>query len=139
MENNCDFVLDCSVTMAWCFDDEVTEYSESILDKLSNQKAVVPVIWPLEVTNVLLMAVRRKRLSKIKAASFLDRLSDLPIELATSKPLSAMTGIFQLGNEMKITSYDAAYLNLAISRDLPLASLDKELIKAAKAAGVEKL
>lgn len=137
METTSDFVLDYSVTMSWCFDDEVTDYGEAILDSLDNHQAVVPTIWPLEVTNVLLMAIRRKRLNKAKAAAFLDRLGDFPIELANSKPISAMSTIFSLGADKKITSYDASYLDLAIARNIKIATLDKGLIKAAKAVGVK--
>lgn len=137
MAKEADFVLDCSVTMAWCFDDEITEYSEAVLESLTLKSALVPVIWPLEVTNVLLMAIKRKRITKIKAAGFLDRLNDLPIRLANSKPLSAMMSIFELGDEQKITSYDAAYLDLAIAHNIPLATLDKDLSKAAKASKIK--
>lgn len=131
------FILDCSVAMAWCFEDEVTAYSEAILDSLSEQKAIVPTIWPLEVCNVLLMAIRRKRIKKATAAAFLDRLSEFPIELANNKAISTISGIFELGDSKKITSYDASYLNLAMSRNLPLATLDKKLAKAAKSVGVK--
>lgn len=139
MAREADFVLDCSVTMAWCFEDETSEYSEAVLELLRTKSAIVPVIWPLEVTNVLLMAMKRKRVSKIKAAGFLDRLNDLPISLANSKPLSAMMSIFELGDEQKITSYDAAYLDLAIAHNTPLATMDKELAQAAKGSKIKLL
>lgn len=58
------FVLDCSVAMAWCFEDEITEYSEAIFDSLAESKAVVPSLWLLEVANVLLLAQRKKELAK---------------------------------------------------------------------------
>lgn len=138
MDKEAAFVLDCSVTMAWCFDDEISEYTEAILDSLGSKSALVPVIWPLEVTNVLLMAVQRKRLSKIKAAGFFDRLNDLPIKLANGKPLSAMMSIFELGHERKMTSYDASYLDLAMSHNLPIATMDKHLIKSAKVAHIKQ-
>ena len=136
MGQDADFVLDCSVTMAWCFEDETTEFTEAVLESLASRSALVPAIWPLEITNVLLMAMRRKRLTKIKAAGFLDRLNDLPIRQANGNPLSSMTRIFELGDESKITSYDAAYLDLAISYDLPLVTIDKDLAKAAKASEI---
>lgn len=139
MDKDADFVLDCSVTMAWCFDDETTDYSEAVLDSLRSKSALVPVIWPLEVTNVLLMAMKRRRLTPVKAAGFLDRLNDLPIKLANSKPLSAMMSIFELGHEQKLTSYDAAYLDLALAHNIPVATMDRDLIKAAKAAGIKFL
>ncbi len=127
-----DFVLDCSVTMAWCFEDETSAYTDAVLDSLSSKSAIVPVIWPLEVTNVLLMAVKHKRISKIKAAGFFDRINDLPIKLANNKPLSAMMSIFELGHERKMTSYDASYLDLAIAHNLPIATMDSHLLRSAK-------
>ncbi len=137
MANEADFILDCSAAMAWCFDDETTDYSEAVLESLRSKSALVPVIWPLEVTNVLLMAIKRKRLTKIKAAAFLDRLNDLPIKLANSKPLSTMVSVFELGDEHKITSCDAAYLDLAIAHNIPLSTMDKDLAKAAKATKIK--
>lgn len=137
MIQDADFVLDCSVTMAWCFEDETSDYTEAILDSLNAKSALVPVIWPLEVTNVLLMAMKRKRLSKIKAAAFFDRLNDLPIKLANSKPLSAMMSIFELGDERKMTSYDASYLDLALAHNIPIATMDKHLIVSAKASKIK--
>ncbi len=139
MKREADFVLDCSVTMAWCFDDETTEYSETILESLRVKSALVPVIWPLEVTNVLLMAMKRRRVTTVKAAVFLDSLNDLPIKLANSKPLNSMMSIFELGHEQKLTSYDAAYLELALAHNIPLATMDKDLMNAAKSAGIKLL
>ena len=131
------FVLDCSVTMAWCFEDEITDYTEKMLDELSDKTAIVPSIWPLEVINVLLVAVRRKRLTAIKAVAFLERFSDLSIEVAPSRSINSVNSIFQLGLKEKLSGYDAAYLEIAMSRNLPIATLDKALIKAAKSVDVK--
>jgi predicted nucleic acid-binding protein len=71
------FVLDCSVTMAWCFDDEATPYTDSIRDKLSDVRLVVPTLWPIEVANATIVGERRKRLDEARGTRFLSLLSRL--------------------------------------------------------------
>lgn len=137
MSEHKQFVLDCSMTMAWCFEDETTSLSEKIFDSLVDSEALVPAIWSLEVVNVLLMAHKRKRIDQVKCAAFMDRLAELPIRITNSKPISSMGSIFQLGMKRHLTSYDASYLSLALSHDLPLATLDKDLQKAARAVGIK--
>lgn len=127
-----DFVLDCSITMAWCFEDESNDYTDAILENLKNVTAVVPTIWPLEVANVLLLAKKNKRITEVQAASFIDALSPLPIIIDQSTTSRAMHTIFVLADRSGLTIYDAAYLELAIREEVPLATLDKGLIKAAK-------
>ena len=127
-----DFVLDCSITMAWCFEDESTEYSDAILESLNHSTAVVPTIWPLEVANVLLMAKKHKRITEVQSSSFIDALSILPIIVDPSTTSRAMHSIFMLASQAGLTIYDAAYLELAIREKIPLLTLDKDLIKAAK-------
>lgn len=134
-----DFVLDCSVTMAWCFDDESNDYTDTILDKLNKAKAVVPAIWPLEVANVLLMCQRKKRISAVQSSNFIDALSVLPIFVDPSTSSRAMHTIFMLANQVNLTIYDAAYLELALRENIPLATLDKEMIEAAKKNAIEVL
>jgi len=126
------FVLDCSVTMSWCFDDESNDYSDAILDNLKNSTAIVPTIWPLEVANVLLLAKRKKRLTEIQASSFIDALSALPIVIDPSTSTRAMHTIFMLAQQSNLTIYDAAYLELALREEIPLLTLDQSLINAAK-------
>ena len=74
-----DFVLDCSVTMAWCFEDEGNQFTDAILEDFTTATAVVPTIWPLEVANVLLIAKKKKRITPLHTAHFNDALSALPI------------------------------------------------------------
>ncbi len=74
-KNPYDFVLDCSVTMAWCFEDEGNDFTESVLNRLSESKAIVPTIWSLEVANVLLVAKRKKRILEFQCSRFIDALS----------------------------------------------------------------
>jgi len=131
-KNFYDFVLDCSITMAWCFEDESNDYTDSILENLKDATAVVPTIWPLEVANVLLLAKKHKRITEVQSASFIDALSALPIIIDQSTTSRAMHSVFVLAGQSDLTIYDAAYLELAKRENIPLITLDKGLIKAAK-------
>lgn len=130
------FVLDCSVTMAWCFDDEASEYTDSLQDALSNVRAFVPGIWPLEVANATLVGERRKRLDEARSSRFFALLGALPIIVDDATSGKAFGDIVHLARAHNLTSYDAAYLELAIRRGLPLACLDGKLKAAAQAVGV---
>ncbi len=133
-----DFVLDCSVTMAWCFEDEVTDYSENILDCLQGSKAaVVPSLWTLEVANVLLQAQRKKRIIKMKSIEFKDSLNLLPIQIDHTLGYKGMSSIMELAEETGLTIYDAAYLELALHHAIPIATLDLDLKKAARKMHIE--
>ena len=118
--------------MAWCFEDESTDYTDAILDKLKESAAVVPTIWPLEIANVLLLAAKNKRITEVQSSSFVDALSALPIVVDPSTTSRAMHSIFVLAHQSDLTIYDAAYLELAMREKIPLLTLDKGLIKAAK-------
>jgi predicted nucleic acid-binding protein len=130
--NGFHFVLDCSVTMSWLFEDETTPYTEAILDKLATHTAIVPALWPLEVANVLVHAVRHKRITEVQAANFMDALAKLSIHVDESTATRAMHSIYALAHAEKLTIYDAAYLDLASREKIPIATLDKDLINAAK-------
>ena len=125
-------VIDCSVTMAWYFKDEATPYTNAVRAGLATERAAVPALWPLEVANVLLMGERRKRSTQTKATKWLRFLSALPIAVDTQTPGLAFDPILDLARSHKLTAYDAAYLELAKRRGLPLATLDAELRAAAK-------
>jgi predicted nucleic acid-binding protein len=129
-------VIDASVTMAWYFKDEATPYTNAVRASLATERAVVPVLWPLEVVNVLLMAERRKRSNHTRASKWLRYLSALPIALDGETPFRAFDHILNLARLHKLTSYDASYLELAVRRRLPLGTLDHDLKKAATAVGV---
>lgn len=135
-KNLYDFVLDCSITMAWCFEDESTDYTDNILENLKQTTAIVPTIWPLEVANVLLLSKKNKRITEVQSASFIDALSALPIVVDQSTTSRAMHSIFVLAGQSDLTIYDAAYLELATRERIPLHTLDKNLIKAAKKLGI---
>ena len=126
------FVLDCSMTMAWCFEDESTDYTDSVLECLTEKTAIVPALWNLEVANVLLLTEKKNRITKSHSAEFIDILSTLPIIVDPSTSSRAMQSIYALAFQANLTIYDAAYLELAIREKIPLVTLDKELISAAK-------
>jgi predicted nucleic acid-binding protein len=128
------FVVDASVTLAWCFEDEATPQTETILDRLSDDTAMVPALWELEVCNVLLLGERRSRLTESQSARFVALLSQLPIHI---DPASVdMGAVLATGRRHALTAYDAAYLVLAEREGVPLATLDAKLRNAAQTAGV---
>lgn len=126
------FVVDNSVVMSWCFEDEGNSYAEAVLESLEAGEAIVPAIWPLEVGNVLLVAERRKPLSQASAVRFLALLGGLPITVEQEPPERTLKEIVSLAREHGLSTYDASYLDLAMRLDLPLATQDASLMKAAK-------
>lgn len=132
-------MLDASVALAWIFDDEDDPRAASVRDRLHEDMALVPSIWPLEVCNALVVAERRKRLTRAEAVRFLDVLGQLPVDVEAMPTLASLDGAFQLAHETGLSLYDAAYLELAAKRGLPLATLDAALGRAAGRVGVELL
>jgi predicted nucleic acid-binding protein len=132
------YVLDNTVTMAWCFTDEVTPLSESLLDRLSNltDSASVPALWLYEVVNVTQVAVRKGRIDERKAQAFLNTIAGLPIGIESPTRAQIFGTVRGLAAQYKLTAYDAAYLELAIRERLPIATFDIALADAARAAGV---
>lgn len=135
------FVLDTTVTMAWCFTEEATEFTQTLLNRLSSltDTAVVPALWLYEVVNVVELAARRGRIPQEKAAAFLASLVDLPIEVEDPSRTRVFVHVRALARQYQLTGYDAAYLELALRRKLPIASLDKALSRAALSAGVNSV
>ena len=130
------FVLDCSVTMAWCFADERTDATEALLEKLVNEGAHAPTLWPLEVTNVLLGAARKSRITVTAATEVALRISQLPVALDHEGTAQVWGETLSIASRYGLTSYDASYLELAVRKRLPIATLDKALRTAAIAHGV---
>lgn len=128
------FVADCSVTLAWYLEDETTDYTEMLLDSLVQSQIIVPILWRLEFANALLMAMRRKRIDDARRKEIISQAERLPIEV-DMRPVG-LAEISDLAVECELTAYDAAYLEVAHRRSLPLATLDKALIKAAKKKNV---
>lgn len=129
-------VLDCSVTMAWCFEDECDPYAEAVLSSLGDAQALVPPIWPLEVVNVLLVAERKKRLHRADSSRFLELLGGLPIIIDQGVSLMKLGGILSRGRELVLSAYDTAYLELAEREGLPVATCDARLRAACKKSGL---
>ena len=131
------FVLDCSVTLPWFFEDEIDGYADSILRLLAKEEATTPTLWILEVVNGLIGAERRGRLSAEDVSNALAMLAELDIAVEQQSPIS--TAVLTVAREYGLTAYDAAYLELAMRENLPVATNDQDLAKAAKRAGVGTL
>ena len=127
------FVLDSSFTLAWVLKDEATPETDQVLDSLGHgAKAFVPPLWRWEVANALLNVERQKRATSAETSGHLLLLESLPIEVDEAALGQAWVATHLLARKHKLTSYDAAYLELALRCGLPLASFDRELLRAAK-------
>ncbi|MHB1361418.1 MAG: type II toxin-antitoxin system VapC family toxin [Thermoleophilia bacterium] len=133
------FVLDCSVTLAWMLPDEDEHRVAALLERLATGGAIVPEVWPLEVANALLVAQRRRRLKEKDIERALRDLAALPISVDQETHQHALGATLSLAREYKLSSYDAAYLELARRIRQPLATLDKKLRSACRVAGIELL
>ncbi len=129
-------VLDASLALQWFLEDETDRtYSLKVLESLRDQRARVPVLWFYEVGNGLIVAQRRKRIRSNQVHEFLRKLLLLPID-ATEQTASEVFQLADLAQTHRLTVYDAAYLALATATNLPLATNDHELRRAAGAANV---
>jgi len=131
-----EFVLDGSLALAWYFKDEADPYADAVAAYLPAARALVPLIWRLEVANAVLMGERRQRSTQAQAAKWLTYLGSLPIAVDDETNDGAWGEVLSLGRAHRLSAYDAAYLELALRRGLPLATLDDKLKAAASAAGV---
>jgi predicted nucleic acid-binding protein len=132
-------VLDSSVALTWCFEDEHTSATLDLLDQIVETGAMAPSLWPLEILNGLAMAERRGRLDATCRHQLAGFLRDLPINLDPETASQSWTATALLAERYRLTLYDAAYLELAQRLDLPLATLDQELRVAGRALGLTLL
>jgi len=132
-----DMVIDASLALAWCFKDELTEAATRLLEELRSGAAAVPLLWPIEVANVLAIAERRKRITLAERAQLIALLETLEIDVDGETSALAFTRILDLAREQRLTAYDAAYLELAMRLGVPLASKDGDLCDAAERVGVK--
>ena len=130
------FVLDRSVTLSWCFEDERLEATDALLKQVVESGAEAPSLWPLEILNALSMAERRRRINADRRQRLCGFLHDLPVNIDVETASRAWAATSQLAARFKLTLYDAAYLELAQRLNLPLATLDKELRVAGRALGI---
>lgn len=128
-------VLDASAVLAWAYDDEIG-LPDAVIDHVTQDFALVPAHWILEVTNTLIIGERRGRLKSSQRQEIMARIQQLPIRIDPETPVQGWTQIPELAIRFGLTTYDAAYLELAMRLDAPLATLDRDLKHAAREAGV---
>ena len=129
-------VLDASMALAWCFEDEGGDYALQVLDSLRTEEAVVPTLWMLEVSNGLLVAERRDRIDSATVTKFTRLLLSLPVAVDPAERGRAFGETRRLARAHGLTLYDAAYLELGVRMGVPLATLDGALAAAAETEGV---
>jgi predicted nucleic acid-binding protein len=132
-------IVDSSVTLAWLHEDEKNPGTDAVLDLVVDRGAVVPTLWHLEVANGLQVCIRRKRITESDRDAALAFLASLDIEIDPDTMRRAWSDTLALSSRFRLTVYDAAYLDLAHRRGLPLATLDGELRTVAEALGVQVL
>ena len=131
------FVIDASATLPWCFDDEATAYTEELLNRCAaGEEVMVASVWPLEITNSLLFAQRRGRVTAERVEQSLVQILRFRMHVELFTTQQTVRDVRQLAQAHQLTAYDAAYLALALRDNLPLATPDIELKQAAHAAGV---
>jgi predicted nucleic acid-binding protein len=128
--------VDASIAMSWCFPDEADGYAYAVLDALPDSTAMAPSLWPVELANALAMGERRKRITRSDTTRFLALIAGLPIDIDSETSARALDYVLPLARTFSLTAYDATYLDLAMREGLTLATLDVELRKAARKAGV---
>jgi predicted nucleic acid-binding protein len=129
-------VIDSSSALSWCFEDEASPGSDALFERVRDHGAVVPELWHLEVANVLLQAEKRGRITVADVAMRLALIAELPITTDNETTARAWREILPLARAEGLTTYDAAYLELAIRRGLPLMTKDAGLIATAGRSGV---
>jgi len=134
------FVLDNSVTMRWCFENSANDYADAVLRYMTNNgMAIVPILWHYEVIAVLSKAQRLGSITAYKVENFLSDLGIFSVATDWEGGQRIFSEVRNIAVAYSLTGYDAAYLELALRKAIPLATLDEELQKAARVAGVELL
>ncbi|MEQ1590025.1 MAG: type II toxin-antitoxin system VapC family toxin [Gallionella sp.] len=136
------FVIDNSVVMRWFFGDgkpQDMRYARSVLEQLKSDRAIAPSVWGLEVANVITRAESQELVTEARSEAFLEMLTGIAIEVDSTSSQHALTSTLNLARRYKLSSYDASYLELALRQGVALATLDTDLRKAAKKAGVAVL
>lgn len=130
------FVLDCSVALAWHFADEADDYADAVATSLVRTQAIVPAHWPLEVVNTLVVGERRGRSTQAQSSAFIGFLRSLRIVVDDTTAAQAWGETCNIARSQSLASYDAAYLELAQRRAIPIATLDQQLKSAAMRLGI---
>jgi predicted nucleic acid-binding protein len=132
-------VVDSSIALTWCFEDEASPETDKLFERVRDDGAAVPGIWHLEVSNVLLQAEKRGRITRGDAALRLGLIANLPISVDQETAARSLRETLALARSERLTTYDAAYLELAIRRNLPLMTKDGQLAGVAKRLGLAVL
>jgi predicted nucleic acid-binding protein len=129
-------VIDASIALTWCFEDEASPVTDALFERVRDDGAIVPGLWRLELGNVLLAAERRGRIDTEDLAERLDLIAALPIDTDPETSSRAWRDTLTVARAEGLTTYDAAYLELAIRRRVPLLTKDRDLAAAAARRGV---
>jgi predicted nucleic acid-binding protein len=132
-------VLDSSAALAWIYGDEATEPIRSVFNAVADEGAFVPSLWRLEIANSLTVAVRRGRVDHEFRRGALNDLADLDIVVDTQTDSRAWNATLEFADRFLLTVYDAAYVELAQRRALPLATLDRDMQRAGDQLGLRLL
>jgi predicted nucleic acid-binding protein len=133
------FVLDASTTLTWYFEDETSAAADALMERMEREGAVVPPLWRYEVANGLQTAIRNRRIDRAYRDVSLAELRRMPITIDRGGEDEAWAGALDLADRFGLTVYDAAYLELAYRRDLPLATGDEKLTNAARLLAISVL
>lgn len=119
------FVLDCSIAVTWCFEDEASDTCDALLERVRDEGALVPALWYLELGNIMIQAERKGMIMPADVSIRLELIGDLPISIDDETSPRALHEILALARAQNLTTYDATYLELAIRHDLPFATNGK--------------
>lgn len=131
------FILDCSVAITWCFEEERNNYSKFVLSYCTKHGATVLPLWKLEITNTLLVSEKRNRLHVTDTIKFIDLYNSLPLNISNLN--FSIQEVIDTARANNLTSYDATYLILAMHKRLPIATNDKALTRACHHNSVQLL
>jgi predicted nucleic acid-binding protein len=130
-------VIDSSIALSWCFEDEASPETDVPFERVRDEGAIVPGLWHLELSNVLLQAERRGRITPKDVGVRLELIAELPIVTDQETTARAWREILTMARADRLTTYDATYLELAVRRGLPLLTKASELVRAARRLGVQ--
>jgi len=131
-------VLDASVALAWCFPDEGSDYADEVLTAVAGQTITVPAIWPLEIANAVLVGERRRRVKALEISRFAALLEELSIVQDSYSFTETIDRVLPVARDCNLAAYDAAYLELALRQNAPLATLDVDMQRAARRMGIPR-
>jgi predicted nucleic acid-binding protein len=132
------FVVDASIAIAWVHPAQANSETDALLDRLvAGDSIVVPALWPLEVANALTVLRRRRKLTPDEARTAIETIRELPAVFDHEAATIAFTRLVELASEHELSVYDATYIELAMRKQIPLASNDARMKQAAIRSGVD--